>query len=250
MLFVHGGPWGRDTWGYNPTAQWLANRGYAVLQVNYRGVDRLRQEVPQRRQPAVGPQDAGRPHRRRELGGRAKGSPTRRRSRIYGGSYGGYAALAGLTFTPGHSSRCAVDIVGPVEPDDAHRARSRRTGSRCARSSTCASATWTTRRTTSCIKDASPLFKADRIKMPLLIGQGANDPRVKQAESEQIVAGHREERRHGRPTSSTPTRGTASPGPRTASTSTRAPRPSSPPASAGARSRSRAASATRARPRS
>ena len=111
VLFVHGGPWGRDGYGYDPYAQWLANRGYAVLQVNFRASTGFGKDFIDRRQPAVGQEDAGRPDRQRRLGGR-QGVTTTDKVAIMGGSYGGYATLAGLTVTPDKYA-CGVDIVGP-----------------------------------------------------------------------------------------------------------------------------------------
>ena len=99
VLNVHGGPLARDSWGYDPEAQWLANRGYAVPPGELPRLDRLRQGVPERRRPRVGRQDARRPDRRRRLGRRA-GLRRPDKVAIYGGSYGGYAALVGATFTP------------------------------------------------------------------------------------------------------------------------------------------------------
>jgi dipeptidyl aminopeptidase/acylaminoacyl peptidase len=192
VLLPHGGPWARDQWGFNSSAQWLANRGYAVLEPNFRGstgygkkflnagnkqwgltmhddlIDAVNWAV---KEGYADPHKVG----------------------IMGGSYGGYCALAAITFTPDVFA-CSVDICGPsnlktlihsVPPywkpmlsifnvrlgdvddpkDDA------------------------------LITKASPLNSADRIIRPLLIGQGANDPRVKQAEAEQIVAAI--EKNHG-----------------------------------------------------
>ena len=185
VLYVHGGPWARDAWGYNSTAQWFANRGYAVLQVNYRGSTGYGKEFLNagNRQWGLKMHDD-----LIDAVGWAvqQGIADPKKIAIYGGSYGGYAALAGVTFTP-ETFACAVDIVGPSnlktlvnsippywkplravfdvrmgnvdDPKDADL-----------------------------IKAASPLFKADKIQRPLLIGQGANDPRVNKAESEQIVS--------------------------------------------------------------
>ena len=187
VLYVHGGPWARDTWGYSPTVQWLANRGYAVLQVNFRGSTGYGKDFL----------NAG----NREWGAamhddlidavewlKQEGISDPNQIAIMGGSYGGYATLAGLTFTP-EVFACGVDIVGPsnlitlinsVPPYwkpmmsmFAHRVGDIETEQDFLRS-------------------RSPLFYADQITKPLLIGQGANDPRVKQAESEQIVAAMRE----------------------------------------------------------
>jgi len=183
VLNVHGGPWARDEWGFNPEAQWLANRGYLCLQVNFRGSTGYGKAFV----------NAG----DREWGGRmhddlvdavafatGQGWADPDRVAIYGGSYGGYAALVGAAFTP-ELFRCAIDIVGPsnlktlietVPPYWApviaqfHRA--------VGDPAKDADFLWS----------RSPLSRADNISIPLLIAQGANDPRVKQAESEQIVA--------------------------------------------------------------
>jgi dipeptidyl aminopeptidase/acylaminoacyl peptidase len=184
VLNVHGGPWARDDWGFNPSHQWLANRGYAVLSVNYRGstgfgknfinasngewsrkmhedlIDAVEWAVEQN----IAPRD---------------------KIAIMGGSYGGYATLVGLTYTPDVFA-CGVDIVGPsslvtllqnvpeywipimpvmklrVGDVDSEEGRAE-------------------------LLERSPLTRVERIKKPLLIGQGANDPRVKQLESDQIV---------------------------------------------------------------
>jgi dipeptidyl aminopeptidase/acylaminoacyl peptidase len=183
VIDVHGGPWVRDSWGFNPEAQWMANRGYLCVQVNYRGSTGYGKAFV----------NAG----DREWGAKmqddlsdavayviAQGWADSGRIAIYGGSYGGYAALAGATFTPDLYC-CAVDIVGPsnlitlIETIPPYWAPlvsqfHRRVGDPA--------------------KDAdflwsrSPLSAVDRIRIPMLIAQGANDPRVKQAESEQIVA--------------------------------------------------------------
>jgi dipeptidyl aminopeptidase/acylaminoacyl peptidase len=183
VLDVHGGPWARDTWGYNPEAQWLANRGYLCVQVNYRGSTGYGKAFV----------NAG----NKEWGARmhddlvdavehvvAKGWADRDRVAIYGGSYGGYAALVGATFTP-DVFRCAVDIVGPsnlktliesVPPYWAPVIAQFHT--RVGNPETEEDFLWS----------RSPLSRAEQIRIPLLIAQGANDPRVKQAEAEQIVA--------------------------------------------------------------
>jgi dipeptidyl aminopeptidase/acylaminoacyl peptidase len=182
VLLVHGGPWARDNWGFNPTAQWLANRGYAVLQVNFRGSTGYGKKF----------KNAG----NREWGGKMQddlldgvdwlvkqGIANPKKIGIMGGSYGGYATLVGLTFTPDVFA-CGVDIVGPsnivtllksIPPYWAPMKAmfTKRVGD--------------VETEEAFLKSRSPLFFVDKIKSPLLIGQGANDPRVKQAESDQIV---------------------------------------------------------------
>jgi dipeptidyl aminopeptidase/acylaminoacyl peptidase len=184
VLLVHGGPWGRDTWGYNSMVQWLANRGYAVLQPNFRASAGYGKKFL----------NAG----NREWGLKMhddlidaanwavkQGYADKNKIAIMGGSYGGYATLAGLTFTPDYFA-CGVDIVGPSNLRTLLKA---------------IPPYWTVGKVMfskrmgniddpadeELIKNASPLFKADQIKKPLLIGQGQNDPRVNFRESEQIV---------------------------------------------------------------
>jgi dipeptidyl aminopeptidase/acylaminoacyl peptidase len=187
VLNVHGGPWGRDNWGFDSEAQWLANRGYMCVQVNFRGSTGYGKAFV----------NAG----DREWGAAmqddltdavafavAQGWADPDRVAIFGGSYGGYAALAGVAFTP-DLYRCAVDIVGPSNlktlietiPPYWHPQIAlfhRRVGN----PETDAEFLWS----------RSPLSRAAGIHTPLLIAQGANDPRVKQAESEQIVAALRD----------------------------------------------------------
>ena len=185
VLDVHGGPWARDSYGFNPEHQWLANRGYAVLSVNYRGSTGFGKKFLN----AGDREWAGKMHDdlldavdwavRQKIALADKVA-------IYGGSYGGYATLVGLTFTPDRFA-CGVDIVGPsnlqtllasIPPywkaafdDMAHRIGDPRT-----------------EQGRELLKSRSPLTHVQRISRPLLIAQGANDPRVKQAESDQIVA--------------------------------------------------------------
>jgi dipeptidyl aminopeptidase/acylaminoacyl peptidase len=183
VLMVHGGPWGRDIWGYNASAQWLANRGYAVLSVNYRASTGFGKKFV-----AAGNREwAGKMHN--DLLDAVKwavkeGIADEKKIAIYGISYGGYAALVGATFTPDVFC-CAVDVVGPsnlvtlmktIPPywEPIRRRFAVRIGD--------------VETEEEFLKSRSPLHKADQIKIPLLIGQGANDPRVKPAESEQIVA--------------------------------------------------------------
>jgi dipeptidyl aminopeptidase/acylaminoacyl peptidase len=184
VILVHGGPWARDQWGFDPNHQWLANRGYAVLSVNFRGStgfgkaftnagdhewsgkmqdDLLDGVVWLVRQKIANPEKIA----------------------IMGGSYGGYAALVGLTFTP-EVFACGVDIVGPsnlvtliasIPPYWAplRKQLTSRMGDP------------DTPQGKADLEARSPLFRARDVVRPLLIGQGANDPRVKQAESDQIV---------------------------------------------------------------
>ena len=185
VLLVHGGPWARDLWGLHPNHQWLANRGYAVLSVNFRGSTGFGKSFV----------NAG----DREWAGKmhddlidavdwavAQGIADPARVAIMGTSYGGYSALVGVTFTP-EKFACAVDLVGISNlvtflntiPDYWQTWKSIwavRTGD------------YKTEEGRKFLKERSPLNRADRIVRPLLIGQGANDVRVKAAESEQIVA--------------------------------------------------------------
>ncbi len=185
VLLVHGGPWGRDYWGFQETPQWLANRGYAVLSVNFRGSTgmgkafvnagdlqwgaKMHDDLIDAVEWAV-----------------AEGIADRSRVAIMGGSYGGYATLVGLTFTP-ETFACGIDIVGPSnlftliesippywQPEiELFTTRVGDTRTESGRK---------------LLNERSPLTHVDRIQKPLLIGQGANDPRVKQQESDQIVA--------------------------------------------------------------
>jgi dipeptidyl aminopeptidase/acylaminoacyl peptidase len=184
VLLVHGGPWARDSFGLAPQVQWLASRGYAVLQVNYRGSTGFGKNFVN----AGNREWAGKMHddlldvvawaKDKKIADPAKVA-------IMGGSYGGYATLVGLTFTP-DAFTCGVDIVGPsnlitllntIPPywapaieDFTKRIGDHRTDDG-----------------RKFLLSRSPLTKVDAIKRPLLIGQGANDPRVKQSESDQIV---------------------------------------------------------------
>jgi dipeptidyl aminopeptidase/acylaminoacyl peptidase len=187
VLNVHGGPWARDTWGFNPEAQWLANRGYLCVQVNYRG--------------SSGYGKAFLNAANREWGGKMhddlvdavghvveQGYADPERIGIFGGSYGGYAALVGAAFTP-DLFRCAVDVVGPsnlrtlIESIPPYWAPMlAQFHARIGDPERDADFLWS----------RSPLSRVDDIRIPLLIAQGANDPRVKQAESEQIVAALRQ----------------------------------------------------------
>jgi dipeptidyl aminopeptidase/acylaminoacyl peptidase len=185
VLLVHGGPWARDAWGFNSIHQWLASRGYAVLSVNYRGSTGFGKAFVN----AGDKEWAGKMHD--DLldaveWAKANGIADRERVAIMGGSYGGYATLVGLTFSP-REFTCGVDIVGPsnlntllasIPPYWAPMLEifSRRVGDP------------RTPEGKKLLDERSPLARASAIERPLLIGQGANDPRVKQAESDQIVS--------------------------------------------------------------
>jgi len=182
VLLVHGGPWARDTWGYRAQAQWLANRGYVVLQVNFRGSTGYGKDFL----------NAG----NREWGAKMhddlvdgvnwlveKGIANKDKIAIMGASYGGYSTLVGLTFTP-EVFAAGVDIVGPsslitltqtIPPywEPLKKQFFYRVGN--------------LETEPDFLQSRSPLFFVDKIQKPLLIGQGANDPRVKESESEQIV---------------------------------------------------------------
>lgn len=184
VLIPHGGPWHRDFWGYSPWHQWLANRGYAVLSVNFRASTGFGKAFA----------NAG----DREWGGKIMddqqdgvrwaietGIADPARVGVFGGSFGGYSTLAGLTFTPDVFA-CGVDLVGPsslvtllesVPPywKPSLELFTTRVGDH------------RTPAGRALLERHSPLTCVDRICRPLLIGQGANDPRVKQAESDQIV---------------------------------------------------------------
>ena len=190
VVLVHGGPKGpRDYWGYDAEAQFLANRGYAVLQPNFRasgGYGKKFQNAGDLQWGKLMQDDItwGVKHLIKE------GIANKNKVAIMGGSYGGYATLAGLAFTPDVYA-CGVDIVGPsniftlLESVPAYWESGRAflygmVGDP------------NTEEGKKLIKDASPLFSVDKINKPLLIIQGANDPRVKQAEADQIVIALRE----------------------------------------------------------
>jgi dipeptidyl aminopeptidase/acylaminoacyl peptidase len=185
VLLVHGGPWARDGFGYNGYHQWLANRGYAVLSVNYRGSTGFGKKFI-----SAGDLQWGRKMHDDLIDAVEwavkNGVTTPDKVAIMGGSYGGYATLAGLTFTP-TTFACGVDIVGPsnlftllqtIPPywEAGKQQFYKRMGDP------------TTDAGKALLKERSPLNFAADIQRPLLIGQGANDPRVNVRESEQIVA--------------------------------------------------------------
>jgi len=190
IVLPHGGPWIRDTWGYDPQVQFLANRGYAVLQPNFRGSSGFGKNFLN-----AGNKQWGTGYMQHDITDGVKhliqeGIADPERIGIYGSSYGGFAALAGLAFTPDLYS-AGVSKVGPSNiitliesvppywkpvlksfklrvgdpdnPEDRKR-----------------------------LKQQSPLFSAEAIRVPLLVAQGANDPRVPQRESDQIVTALRD----------------------------------------------------------
>jgi len=183
----HGGPWARDSWGFNPEVQFLANRGYAVFQMNFRGSTGYGKSFWSKsfKQWGRAMQD--------DISDGVKwlieeGIADPKRVAIYGGSYGGYATLAGLTLTP-DLYVCGVDYVGVsniftwieafppywkpylemVYEMVGHPENDKEL-----------------------LTSVSPVFNVDKIKVPLLVVQGANDPRVKKAESDQMVAALKE----------------------------------------------------------
>lgn len=189
VLLVHGGPWSRDTFGFNPMHQWLANRGYAVLSVNFRGSTGFGKRF-------VNAADGEWGRKMDEdlddavAWALARGIADPQRLAIFGGSYGGYAVLSALTRYPSRYA-CGIDVVGPSNLEtllasipaywEADRVRQYRAlgdpGTDAGRAQ---------------LRERSPLHRAAQIRTPLLIAQGANDPRVKQAESEQMVAALRQ----------------------------------------------------------
>jgi dipeptidyl aminopeptidase/acylaminoacyl peptidase len=187
VVFPHGGPWGRDLWGYDPYAQWLANRGYAVLQPNFRASTGYGKQYLN----AGNRQWAGAMHTDlldAKDWAVQKGVADPKKICIMGGSYGGYATLAGVAFSP-DAFACGVDIVGPSNLNTLLKT---------------IPPYWSTilaifhkrmGEDEAFLNTQSPLFKADQIKAPLLIGQGANDPRVNKAESDQIVAAMRKNKK-------------------------------------------------------
>ncbi len=185
VLLVHGGPWARDNYGYNGNHQWLANRGYAVLSVNYRASTGFGKKFI-----SAGDLQWGRKMHDDliDAAGWAvrQGVTTKDKVAIMGGSYGGYATLAGLTFTP-DAFACGVDIVGPSNLETLLKTIPPywQTGAKMDFYNRMGDPT--TPQGLAMLKERSPLYKADQIRKPLLIGQGANDPRVNVAESEQIV---------------------------------------------------------------
>jgi dipeptidyl aminopeptidase/acylaminoacyl peptidase len=189
VLLVHGGPWSRDFYGFDTVHQWLANRGYAVLSVNFRGSTGFGKAFLN-----AGDLEWGRGMQHDLLDAVAwaiaEGIADPDRIAIMGASYGGYATLAALAFTP-EVFCCGVDRVGPSNLEtmlatappywaSIFEFEARRVGDP------------RTEEGRALLRERSPLYSAHAIIKPLLIAQGANDPRVKQAESDQIVAAMRE----------------------------------------------------------
>ncbi|MBA3539043.1 MAG: S9 family peptidase [Deltaproteobacteria bacterium] len=185
VLVVHGGPWGRDEWGFNPLHQMLANRGYAALSVNFRGSTGFGKKFMN-----AGNLEWGKKMHDDLLDAKAwlvAQQVTKQDTvGILGGSYGGYAALAGLAITPDEFA-VGVDIVGPSNLITLLQSIPPYWAPLLAMFKTRVG-DYATPEGKALLVAASPLTHAANIKRPLLIGQGANDPRVKQAESEQIVA--------------------------------------------------------------
>jgi dipeptidyl aminopeptidase/acylaminoacyl peptidase len=185
MVFnPHGGPWGRDFWGYNGWHQWMANRGYAVMCVNFRSSTGFGKTFTN-----AGDKVWGTAIMQDQVDAVQwaikKGIADPARVAVMGGSFGGYSTLAGLTMFP-ETFACGVDLVGPsnlitllesVPPywKPMLEMFTNRVGD------------FRTEEGRALLNKHSPLTYVDRICRPLLIGQGANDPRVKQAESDQIV---------------------------------------------------------------
>lgn len=182
VLHPHGGPWHRDVWGCDPDAQWLANRGYICLQVNFRGSIGYGKNFVN---AAI-----------REWGGKMhddlvdavnwaveQGYADPKKLAIYGGSYGEYATLVAATFTP-DLFRCAISFVGPNNLITLLKSFPSYWSTRMAR--------WYKRvghpeKDVDFLKSRSPLFKVNQIKIPVMIVQGANDPRVTLEEVDQFV---------------------------------------------------------------
>jgi dipeptidyl aminopeptidase/acylaminoacyl peptidase len=183
VINPHGGPWARDFWGYNPGVQFLANRGYGVLQMNFRGSLTYGRDFWE-----AGFKQWGRGTMQHDITDGVQwliqeGIADPNRIAIYGGSYGGYATLAGLTFTPDLYA-AGISYVGPsnlftlfssIPPywEPIRQVMYEQIGNPDTEKDF--------------VESISPFFYADQIKVPLLVVQGANDPRVKKAESDQIV---------------------------------------------------------------
>jgi dipeptidyl aminopeptidase/acylaminoacyl peptidase len=183
VVRVHGGPWIRDYWGYNPEVQWLANRGYACLQVNFRGSRGYGKDFLH----------AG----NREFGGKMqddvfdgvkwaidRGIANPKKLAMLGSTYGGYAVLVALTATPDLFA-CGIDVSGPGDLITWVNALATSWGGA---GPVVFKRIGDPRTDTDFLKSHSPLFLADRIKTPLFISQGAKDPFVPTADVERIIA--------------------------------------------------------------
>lgn len=204
VLNVHGGPWHRDRWSYHPEAQWLANRGYACLQANFRGSTGYGKDHLN-----AGNREWGR-NMQHDLADAVKwaiaeGIADPEKVVIYGGSYGGYATLAGVTYNP-ELYAAGVSMVGPSNMETflnsipAYWESFRRQmdlrvgvipryaeGERAGQPKDEADMDAAERAEVEFLRSRSPLFSVDNVRVPMLIAQGANDPRVKRAESDQFV---------------------------------------------------------------
>ena len=183
VLLVHGGPWARDVWGYQPSVQWLANRGYAVLQPNFRGsIGYGKAHLNAGDREWAGAMHTDLLDAKDWLVAQGIADPTR--VAIMGGSYGGYATWPRSRSRQTRSHAASTSSARRTSTRCSRR--SRRTGRRCGRRSRSA---WAIRKSfsTRSLRCSGPARSARRC----LIGQGANDPRVKIAESDQIVAAMR-----------------------------------------------------------
>lgn len=182
VINPHGGPWARDSWGYNPEVQFLANRGYAVLQMNFRGSTGFGRSFWE-----ASFKQWGKSMQNDITDGVDwlidRGIANPRKIAIYGASYGGYAVLAGLAFTP-KLYACGIDYVGvsniftlldtlPPYWELGRQMMYEMIGD--------------PEKDKDLLEEASPFFHADKIEVPLFVAQGSNDPRVKKTESDQIV---------------------------------------------------------------
>ena len=187
VILPHGGPWARDTWGFRPDVQFLANRGYAVLQINFRGSTGFGRKFWE-----MSFKEWGQTMQNDVTDGVEwlidQGISDPDRIGIFGASYGGYVVLAGLAFTPDLYA-CGVDYVGvsslftiletiPPYWEPMREMMYEMMGD--------------PEKDQDMMRAVSPVFHADKIKSPLMIAQGANDPRVKISESDQIVAALKE----------------------------------------------------------
>jgi dipeptidyl aminopeptidase/acylaminoacyl peptidase len=186
VLVVHGGPWARDSWGMSPTHQWLASRGYAVLSVNYRGSAGFGKKFLEAGNGEWGGKmqddllDAVRWAVGAQIADPAKVA-------LYGASYGGYATLMGLASSP-DTFACGIDVVGPSNLVTLLETLPPQAAPTLEQWVTRLGGDHRTEAGRTFLASRSPMQHAAELKRPLLIAQGANDPRVKSAESEQLVS--------------------------------------------------------------